>query len=163
MYLWSYRHAFAWFWGLTFISVGPLCIGVISTWLSILGDARHRHTVPSGWGTMTVLLYHLAIFSAPSSASIWCFCNLFSSLKMALIVHMLHASAAPYMDAMLFLTCKEKYSFEGPHSCKYMTIFIMYYKCPVSALCCFVGFHARTCYKLIYFLFNLFISGQIIL
>ena len=50
-------------------SVGPLCIGLIGTWLSLAGS-KHNHTLPFALGTTTKLLHHSDISSMPRV--LWC-------------------------------------------------------------------------------------------
>ena len=50
--------------GSTSFIVGPLCTGLMSAWLSLMG-VRHRQAVPLHVGSMTKLLHHCLFLPVP--------------------------------------------------------------------------------------------------
>ena len=60
------------------LSVGPLCMGHISAWIS-LAESKHRCTAPVGFGNIMILLQHSAISFTPSGGIISYSSSLFHS------------------------------------------------------------------------------------
>ena len=60
------------------LSVGPLCTGLINSWLSHAGS-KHSLTLLLALGTNTKLLHHSDVSSTPSSVMMSIFCRHLSS------------------------------------------------------------------------------------
>ena len=88
------------------LNIGPLCTGLISTWLSLV-ESRCKHTVLSGLGTMTKLLYHSAFLYTPSGASISC-CSVSSSLMNGFCSVYVMCLRSGWYGFVSSLPCREK-------------------------------------------------------
>ena len=97
----------------------------ISAWLSLVGY-RNNHTVPLCLGTIMKLLYHPAISSTPSGATMCCSCYLPNSFKLVLGRHILHILGVLGMICIIF-NLLEEYAFKASNSCKYITILLVYF------------------------------------
>ena len=116
--------------------------------------------MPLGLVLWKKLFHHSAISSTHSGASIWCSCRLSSSL-----LNSCWSAYAVYLGGTWYgftssLTCKGKVLLKHPVP-KYITTFIKHFQCRVHTHCS-VGFCAKTCNKVVYFLFSFVVGFQII-
>ena len=115
-------------------SIGPLCIGLINTWLSHTGS-KHSHTLPFALGTNTKLLHHSAILSTPRGAMMSISCShSSSSLNGFCNAYAMHLGGAWY-GLLLGLSCKENVPSKHPILLDTAKC-IMYFLCHGTALSC---------------------------